>query len=97
MTMLAEGVAPDGSRVVSGENLAETWTQQIETDAVAFLDGAGAAMGWRLADYQGISVVTHDGGSGGFTSYMGFVPGADTGVVVLTNVDGLGLLLAHNA
>ena len=97
MTMLAEGVAPDGTRVVSGENLAETWTQQIEINAVPFLEGAGAAMGWRLADYQGIGVVTHDGGSGGFTSYMAFVPGADTGVVVLTNVDGLGSLLARNA
>ena len=29
MTMLSDGVAPDGTRVVSGESLAETWTQQI--------------------------------------------------------------------
>ena len=96
MTMLADGVAPDGTRVVSGETLAETWTQQIEIDADPFLESAGSALGWRLADYQGISVVTQDGGIGGFTSYMGFVPGAGAGVVVLTNVDALGLLLARN-
>ncbi len=96
MTMLAEGVAPDGTRVVSGENLAETWTQQIEINAEPFLEGAGAALGWGLADYQGITVVTHGGAVSGFSSQMAFVPGADTGIVVLNNVDTLGLALGRN-
>ena len=37
ITMLSEGVAPDGARVVSRESLAETWTQQIEM------------LGWRVS------------------------------------------------
>jgi CubicO group peptidase (beta-lactamase class C family) len=96
MTMLADGVAPDGTRVVSGENLAETWTQQIEINAEPFLEGAGAAFGWTLEDFQGITVVTKISGIGGFSAQMAFVPGADTGIVVLTNVDTMGLALSRN-
>jgi len=96
MTMLAEGLASNGTRVVSGENLAETWSQQIEINAEPFLEGAGAALGWRLADYQGITVITHNGVLGGFSADMAFVPGADTGIVVLSNIDTLGLALGRN-
>ena len=98
MTMLAEGVAPDGTRVVSGENLAETWAQHIElnVDSEPFLEGAGSALGWRLEKYQGISVVTKVGGIGGFSTQMTFIPDADTGIVVLTNTDSIGLILSRN-
>lgn len=95
MTMLAKGVAPDGTRVVSGENLAETWTRQIEVPAEPYLEGAGSAMGWRLEEYQGITVVTKPGGIGGFSTQMAFVPEADTGIVVLTNLDTMGLFLGN--
>ena len=95
-TMLAEGVAPDGTRVVSDENLAETWTQQIEINAEPFLEGAGYALGWNLADYQGVTVVTHQGGIGGFSASMAFVPDASTGIVILNNVDTLGSALGRN-
>jgi len=99
MTMLAEGVAPDGTRVVSAENLAETWAQQIEINLQPyepFLESAGSALGWRLEEYQGITVATKVGGLGGFNSQMAFIPGADTGIVVLSNVDALGLSLSRN-
>ena len=87
MTMLADGVAPDGTRVVSAESLAETWTGQIEMDPDPWLDSVVSTPGWTLAEYQGISVVTKDGALGGFITQMAFVPDADTGIVVLTDID----------
>jgi len=87
MTMLADGVAPNGTRVVSGESLAETWAQQIGMNADPWLKSAGSAPGWNVADYQGITVVYKDGNLGGFIAYMAFIPAADTGIVVLSNVD----------
>ena len=94
MTMLAEGVAPDGTQVVSAENLAETWTEQIAlTPLDPFLDSAGDGLGWSLVSYQGIPIVTKDGGVGGFTATMAFIPDADTGIVVLSNLDIIGMFL----
>ena len=87
MTMLSEGVAPDGMRVVSGESLAETWTAQIEMDPDPWLESAGSAPGWNVADYQGITVVHKDGNLGGFFTYMAFIPGSETGIAVLSNID----------
>jgi CubicO group peptidase (beta-lactamase class C family) len=96
LTVLAKGVAPDGTCVVSEEHLAETWTRQIEIDAEPFLESAGSALGWRLEKYQGIAVVTKAGGIGGFSSQMAFIPDADTGIVILTNIDSMGLLLGSS-
>ena len=87
MTMLADGVAPDGTRVVSAESLAETWNGQIDMNPDPWLDSVASTPGWTLADYQGIRVVTKDGALGGFIAQIAFVPGADTGIVVLTNID----------
>jgi len=58
MTMLAGGVAPDGTRVVSTENLFETWTEQIETTSAPFeqfLDSAGSGLGWPYSVIPGRS------------------------------------------
>ena len=87
ITMLSEGVAPDGTRVVSSESLAETWTAQIDIDPDSWLESAASTPGWSLADYQGVTVVTKDGNLGGFVAYMAFIPGADTGIAVLSNLD----------
>ena len=57
MTMLAEGVAPDGMRVVPPESFAETWTGQIDMNADSWQDSAGSAPGWNVANYQRIIVV----------------------------------------
>ena len=97
MTMLAEGVAPDGTQVVSAENLAETWTEQIALTLDPFLDSAGDGLGWSLVSYQGIPIVTKDGSIGGFTGTMAFIPDADTGIVVLSNIDLIGMFLNKSA
>jgi hypothetical protein len=96
ITMLSGGVAPDGSRAISAENLAETWTEQISLEPDPYLEQRGSGLGWSTVKYQGIPLVSKDGNLGGFSAQMAFIPEADTGIVVLSNADVLGTLLSRN-
>jgi hypothetical protein len=96
ITMLSGGVAPDGTRAFSAENLAETWTEQIAREPDPYLEQKGSGLGWTTATYQGIPIVSKDGNSGGFGAQMAFIPEADTGIVVLANADVLGNMLGRN-
>ena len=42
-------------------------------------------LGWLTTNVEGIEVVWHDGGTGGYMSFMGFTKDGEKGVVVLTN------------
>ena len=79
-TELALGVAPDGARVVSEENLRTTWEPQVPVSA-----NTDYGLGWFAQDYNGLQLVYHGGNTLGFTSDLAFLPGKDLGVVVLTN------------
>jgi hypothetical protein len=46
---------------------------------------AGYALGWTSGTYRGLRVISHAGGTGGFTVEMAFLPDEDLGIVVLTN------------
>ncbi len=87
ITQLNEGAAPDGTRVVSAENLARTWVPQtpLPTLANADVTFGGYAMGWVALTYNGVEIRNHSGGTGGFRTDMLFVPEADLGIVVVTN------------
>ena len=88
---LAEGVAPDGTRIVSAANLEATWEPQVtipanpnappEFNAMA----QGYALGWVVGDYQGQRLLWHSGGTFGFHAQAALLPDADLGLVVLTN------------
>jgi len=80
ITELNEGVAPDGTRVISAANLKETWTPQI-----ALSNEASYGLGWIVTEYLGLPVLTHGGNTIGFTSSFTFLPGRGFGVIVLTN------------
>jgi CubicO group peptidase (beta-lactamase class C family) len=86
ITSLAEGVAPDGTRVVSAENLAETWQPQIAISAEA-----SYGLGWVVDSYKGLTVIQHGGNTFGFTSELAFLPEAGVGISVLTNGRGTNL------
>jgi CubicO group peptidase (beta-lactamase class C family) len=45
------------------------------------------ALGWFLRDFRGRMVVDHTGGLDGMYSYLGFMPGENIGIVILTNLD----------
>lgn len=80
MTQLGKGVAPDGTRVVSEKNLAETWQPVVQvTKTLSY------GMGWFIEDYQGIKMIWHDGDVLGSKALMAFIPEANVGLVVLTN------------
>jgi hypothetical protein len=83
LTELAAGVAPDGERVVSEENLRVTWQPQVQISA-----SDSYALGWIVSDYQGLEMLSHGGNTLGFTSEFSFLPDADVGIVVLSNAQG---------
>ena len=80
LTELAVGVAPDGRRVVSAENLQETWAPQVPVSA-----DADYGLGWFVSDYKGLTLIDHGGNTLGFTSSFGFFPDLELGLIVLTN------------
>lgn len=87
ITQLSEGVAPDGTRVVSAENLMRTWAPQTPFSAPAPANTVleGYAMGWIGLTYNGIEIRNHSGGTGGFRTDMLFAPDDDFGIVIVTN------------
>ena len=48
-------------------------------------EGLQIGLGWHIRTVGDSEVVWHDGGTGGYSSYTGFVKGGGTGVVVLSN------------
>ena len=90
-TQLAGGVAPDGTRVVSAENLAMTWAPRVaippEPGGPPVLNAAQQdyGLGWFVGEYRGQRLLSHGGTAFGFTSEIAFLPDADLGLVVLTN------------
>ncbi len=83
LTELALGVAPDGTRVVSEENLRETWEPQVPVSA-----DVDYGLGWFVSDYKGLPLIEHGGNTFGFTSSFGFLPDVGVGITVLTNGQG---------
>ena len=83
VTELNVGVAPDGARVVSEKNLRTTWEPQVEVSA-----DTSYGLGWFVGDYKGLKLIEHGGNTFGFTSDFAFLPGADLGIVVLSNAQG---------
>jgi CubicO group peptidase (beta-lactamase class C family) len=83
MTELSKGVAPDGERVISEENLLTTWQPQVPVSSTM-----SYGLGWFIAEYKGARVIEHGGNTLGFTSSFGFLPDKNIGVLVLTNAQG---------
>jgi len=49
------------------------------------MPGLEIALGWHIRTIDDKEIVWHNGGTGGFRSFMGFDPAARTGVVALSN------------
>lgn len=73
-----------GEPLVSQESL-----QQTHTGAIAITPNASYAMGWLVGtDPDGNTVLIHDGGTAGFTSYLLLVPNTGFAIAILTNAAG---------
>jgi CubicO group peptidase (beta-lactamase class C family) len=80
LTELSKGVSPDGERVISEENLLETWQPQVPVSSEV-----SYGLGWFVGDYKGTQLIEHGGNTLGFTSSFGFLPDKNIGILVLTN------------
>ena len=80
---LNRGVAADGTRVVSAENLEHTWEPQVPISAEA-----SYGLGWIVEEYKGVRVLSHGGNTLGFTSELAFLPEVGLGISVLSNQQG---------
>ena len=75
-----------------GEGLTIMQKRRFDTD----MDNTYIGMGWHISETgNGKEVIWHNGGTGGYSSFIGFIPELQSGVVVLSNqassVDGVGL------
>ena len=80
LTLLADGVAPDGERVVSAASLGETWLPQVPVSS-----DVSYGLGWFVDSYKSQPMIQHSGNTIGFTADIAFLPEADLGIVVLSN------------
>jgi D-alanyl-D-alanine-carboxypeptidase/D-alanyl-D-alanine-endopeptidase len=70
---------------------AKTPLAEAMADEVSVRRSAGApdmeiAYAWHIQTKDGSSIIWHNGGTGGYRSYMGYDPKARAGVVVLSNI-----------
>ena len=89
---LRKGRSASGIEVVSANNLTECWKPHVDVPTSPEFDpdvvSSGYGMGWiRQTFRDGTSLVWHNGGIDGFTTYIGFFPERDIGLVVLNNMN----------
>jgi len=78
------GKSARGESFVSPENL-----EQTHTGAIAINPNVSYAMGWLVVtNPDGDTVLVHDGGTAGFTSYLLLVPNTGFAIAILTNAAG---------
>ncbi|HEV7243296.1 MAG TPA: serine hydrolase [Thermoanaerobaculia bacterium] len=65
--------------------LAPAMASMLTTRKPTGNDGLKIALGWHVASKDGREIVWHNGGTGGYRSFIGFDPKSRTGVVVLSN------------
>lgn len=79
--MLGGGVF-NGKRIVSQESFAQLWSPQINVR-----EHVDYGLGWGLADWKGLRLALHNGGSDGFHCLIEMVPNKNIGFALLANVE----------
>jgi len=70
----------EGRRLISEENLRETWKTQID-----ITENVGYGMGWMIREWEGQLVIEHGGNVDGFSAQVAMLPESNLGFVLLTN------------
>ncbi|MEU6163019.1 serine hydrolase domain-containing protein [Streptomyces tanashiensis] len=81
---LADGLAPDGNRLLSEESVAAMRRPEVVVPGAGRL-GDHWSLGWEIFDWEGGPVIGHDGGTMGQTALLRAVPGKDVAVVIFIN------------
>jgi hypothetical protein len=69
-----------GTRIVSTQNLAETWKAQTPMDETSAYE-----IGWVTANVQGINLLNHTGSADAFKTDMTLLPDAKIGILIFSN------------
>jgi hypothetical protein len=88
ITLISQGVTPDGQRIVSSENLNQTWEPGVKIaggDAPIYY-----GLGWIIEDFEGRRIIHHSGGSMGFSTEFSFQLESGIGIVIMTNAESAG-------
>lgn len=86
LTQMNAGVAPNGTRIVSAENLAQTWQPGAPMGAESeFIADRRYGMGWVTQTYRGIPMRWHNGGWSGYATQMAIFPESDSAILVFSN------------
>jgi CubicO group peptidase (beta-lactamase class C family) len=80
------GVASDGTRLVSAENVAAAQAPQVELVDDTVL-GEAWGLGWILDHFGDVAVLGHDGNSLGQNAFMRMAPAERFGFCLQTNVE----------
>jgi CubicO group peptidase (beta-lactamase class C family) len=83
---LADGLAADGTRLLSTEAVAAMQTRQIDLIDDSVL-GDGWGLGWILDRWGEVTVIGHDGNSIGQNAFMRVAPEQQFGFCLQTNVE----------
>lgn len=59
----------------------------LKTRRPTGISGLEVALGWHIFTGNGREIIWHNGGTGGYRSFMGFDPSTRTGVVALSNAE----------
>jgi CubicO group peptidase (beta-lactamase class C family) len=89
IAQLNRGVAPHEKRVVSAENLTATWQPQVEV-----APDVSYGLGWTITRHKSQTLLTHGGGTSGFTADLSLLPDAGLGIAILTNAQNARLFCA---
>lgn len=66
--------------------LAEDMAEEVSIRRPTAVPDTQIAYAWHIQTKDGKSIIWHNGGTGGYRTYMGFDPKARVGVVVLANI-----------
>jgi CubicO group peptidase (beta-lactamase class C family) len=80
ITQLQKGVAPNGARVVSAQNLQQTWQAQTKLNA-----NFSYGMGWLTGSAYGMNILTHGGSIDSFETDVTMLPDSGIGIILFTN------------
>jgi CubicO group peptidase (beta-lactamase class C family) len=97
ITQMNGGITPEGVRVVSKANLAETWIPQQGGYGMGWQSGAWgyipelSTVGWESGRYvEGIPGRQHGGGFDGFRTGMVIYPDMNVGLIIFANYSSRG-------
>jgi len=91
--LLAKGVTPNGTRVLSSATIDSMWTPQFAAPGAK----TGFGIGFNIGTLNGHRTVGHDGAIYGFATTLLILPDDSLGVVVTATLDGANAVTDHIA